>query len=202
MSESLATPGETRPDGMPSALSDRRGLAAVEATGLLDTGPEAAFDDLAQLAASVTGCARAFITLVDERRSFWKSCIGVDAGEVAMAERQNPVGEGFCPFVDGGHGEPFVVADAVADARTSSHPAVTRMKIGAWAGPATTPLSSPCVSPRTPDERGRPGASVTPLRPMTAPYSTRRALCLPTSKRARMGSALKQVLSRACATGP
>ncbi|MGI5248422.1 PP2C family protein-serine/threonine phosphatase [Actinacidiphila glaucinigra] len=134
LSEGLAIPGETRPDGLPTALSDRRRLAAVEATGLLDTGPEAAFDDLAQLAASVTGCARAFITLVDERRSFWKSCIGVDAGEVAMAERQNPVRESFCPFVVDGHGEPFVVADAAADARTRSHPAVTRMKIGAWAG--------------------------------------------------------------------
>lgn len=130
--EGLAIPGETRPDGLPVALSDRRRLAAVEATGLLDTGPEAAFDDLAQLAASVTGCGRAFITLVDERRSFWKSCVGVDAGEVA--ERQIPVQESFCLFVVGRHGEPFVVADAAADPRTSGHPAVTRMKIGAWAG--------------------------------------------------------------------
>lgn len=66
-----------RPDGLPAALSDPRRLAAVEATGLLDTGPEEAFEDLARLAGAVTGCGRAFITLVDDHRSFWKSCVGV-----------------------------------------------------------------------------------------------------------------------------
>jgi hypothetical protein len=57
----------------------------VRATGLLDTGPEDPFDDLARLAAAVTGCRRALITLVDERRSFWKSCIGVNAADAAPA---------------------------------------------------------------------------------------------------------------------
>jgi hypothetical protein len=41
----------------------------VLATGLLDTEPEPPFDDLAEIAAAITECERAFITLVDEDRS-------------------------------------------------------------------------------------------------------------------------------------
>lgn len=150
----MTFPGGLRPDGLPAALSDPGRLAAVRATGLLDTGPEDSFDDLARLAAAVTGCRRAFITLVDERRSFWKSCIGV-AGAVDAARRQSPVRESFCYFLAGLGGAPFVVEDAAADPRTSSHPSVRPMKIGAWAGyPLLTPagqvLGSMCVIDENP----------------------------------------------------
>ncbi|MYX98322.1 SpoIIE family protein phosphatase [Streptomyces sp. SID486] len=124
--------GGTRPDGLPAALSDPRRLAAVEATGLLGTGPDDVFEDLAQVAAAVTGCGRAFITLVDEHRSFWKSCVGVDAADIS--QRQHPVAESFCYFLVGLDGAPFVVEDATADPRTAGHPALGPMKIGAWAG--------------------------------------------------------------------
>ena len=114
--------GGLRPDGLPAALSAPERLAAVRATGLLDTGPEGPFDDLARLAAAVTGCGRAFITLVDERRSFWKSCIGADV--LKMADRQNPVRESFCYFLVGLGGAPFVIEDVAADPRTRGHPSV------------------------------------------------------------------------------
>ncbi|MDI5965493.1 PP2C family protein-serine/threonine phosphatase [Streptantibioticus silvisoli] len=125
-------PGGAGSDGLPAALWDSRRLAAVRATGLLDSDPEQAFDDLGELAASVTGCGRAFITLVDDRRSFWMSCVGVDVATVA--ERQCPVEDSFCYYLVGLEGEPFVVEDAAADPRTRDHPAVVPMKIGAWAG--------------------------------------------------------------------
>jgi len=146
----MAFPDGLRPDGLPAALSDPERLAAVRATGLLDTGPEDPFDDLARLAAAVTGCRRALITLVHERRSFWKSRIGVDAADAAG--RQNPVRESFCYFLGGA---PFVTEDAAADPRTSSHPSVRPMKIGAWAGyPLLTPagqvLGSLCVIDENP----------------------------------------------------
>ena len=145
--------GGLRSDGLPAALSDPERLAAVRATDLLDTGPECPFDDLARLAAVVTGCQRAFITLVDERRSFWKSCIGVDAAD--PASRQNPVRESFCYFLVGLGGAPFVIEDAAADARTSSHASVGPMKIGAWAGypllaPGGQVLGSMCVIDENP----------------------------------------------------
>ena len=46
--------GGLRPDGLQAALSAPERLTAVRATGLLDTGPEGPFDDLARLAAAVT----------------------------------------------------------------------------------------------------------------------------------------------------
>jgi len=41
--------GGLKSDGLPTALSDPKRLAAVRATGLLDTGAEGPFDDLARL---------------------------------------------------------------------------------------------------------------------------------------------------------
>ncbi|MFD3757668.1 PP2C family protein-serine/threonine phosphatase [Streptomyces sp. NPDC058622] len=121
-----------QPAALPGQLRDRARLAAVKATGLLDTGPEQVFEDLAGLAARVTVSGRAFITLVDEHRSFWKACVGVDA--VSVQDRQNPVEESFCSFLVGLDGAPFIVDDAANDPRTRDHPSVATMGIGAWAG--------------------------------------------------------------------
>jgi serine phosphatase RsbU (regulator of sigma subunit) len=124
-------PGGVRADGLPAALSDPQRLAAVAATGLLGTGPEAVFEDLAGLAAAMTECARAFITVTDDQRTFWKSCIGVDATRIG--DRQSRVEDSFCSFVVG-TGDRFVVEDVANDPRTCGHPSVKPMKIGAWAG--------------------------------------------------------------------
>ena len=145
-------PGGLRPDGLPAALSDPRRIAAVRATGLLDTAPEQPFDDLADLAATITGCARAFITLVDADRSFWKSCVGVDLQQAP--ERQSPVRESFCYFLVG-LGSRFVIDDAAEDPRTRDHPSITPMKIGGWAGypvlgPGGEVLGSMCVIDENP----------------------------------------------------
>ena len=43
----MVFPGGLRPGGLPAALPAPERLAAVRATGLLDTGPEGPFDDLA-----------------------------------------------------------------------------------------------------------------------------------------------------------
>jgi serine phosphatase RsbU (regulator of sigma subunit) len=123
---------QLRTDGLPAALSDPARLAAVAETGLMDTGPEPEFDDLTALAARVTGAGRAFVTLVDADRSFWKSCVGVHAPH--PADRQRPVHEAFTAYLVGLDGAPFVVEDAAADPRTRAHPSVGAMHIGAWAG--------------------------------------------------------------------
>ncbi|MGW9436917.1 PP2C family protein-serine/threonine phosphatase [Streptomyces sp. NPDC055607] len=104
----------------------------MQATALLDTGPEEVFEDLASLAARITGSGRAFVALVDAERSFWKACVGVDA--VDPADRQNPVEQSFCYFLVGLDGEPFIIDDAATDPRTEHHPSVGPMSIGAWAG--------------------------------------------------------------------
>ncbi|MFE1147886.1 PP2C family protein-serine/threonine phosphatase [Streptomyces albidoflavus] len=144
-------PEGARADGLPAALSDPARLAAVRGTGLLDTGPEPVFEDLATLAARITGAGRAFVTLVDEERSYWKSCVGVDV----TGGRENPVRESFCYFLVGFGGDPFMVEDAAHDPRTRDHPGVGPMKIGAWAGypllgPDGEVLGSFCVVDESP----------------------------------------------------
>ncbi|MCM3883858.1 SpoIIE family protein phosphatase [Frankia sp. R82] len=148
----LTFPGGVRADGLPAAVAEAGRLAAVAATGLLDTGPEPTFDDLAALAAQITGCQRAFVTLVDARRSFWKASVGV-SGEAA-ARRGTSVEESFCYLLIG-LGEGLAVGDVAADPRTREHPSVRPMKIGAWAGqpilaPGGEVLGSLCVIDENP----------------------------------------------------
>lgn len=113
----------------PEVFSPSR-LSAVARSGLLDTGPEEPFDRLARLAATLLSAASAFVTIVDERRSFWKSCIGVPAQNGA---RETRVEESFCQYVIG-TGEPLVVGDAKVDPLTRDNPSVTSMGVAAWAG--------------------------------------------------------------------
>lgn len=129
-------------------------LAAARASGLLDTPADEPFDRLATLAATVLGTPLAFITVVDATRSFWKSCIGVDATD--LADRQNPVSESFCQYVIDVRGE-IIVEDAATDPRTRDNVSVSKMGVRAWAGfPLLAPdgevLGSFCVvdtRPRT-----------------------------------------------------
>ncbi len=106
-------------------------LEAVAATGLLDTELEVVFDRLTGLAGAVLGAPWVFVTLVDERRSFWKSCFGVEA--TAASDRQNTVGESFCQYVVA-TGDTFLIDDAREDARTKDNPSIASMGVVAWAG--------------------------------------------------------------------
>src|SRR4051812_24900340 len=86
-SDSVSEASEQVPDvGEP--LSDPERLGAVRATGLLGSPPMTATDELTSLAAELLHTPMAFLTLVDEKTSFWLSFTGVDtAGE----QRGNPV---------------------------------------------------------------------------------------------------------------
>jgi sigma-B regulation protein RsbU (phosphoserine phosphatase) len=121
----------------PARILDPGRLAAVHRTGLLDTGPEEAFDRLTRLAATLLDTPFAFVTVVDETRSFWKSCIGVDSTDSAM--RQNTVQESFCQYVVQDDAA-LIVPDARANPRTADNPSIASMGVIAWAG---YPVRSP-----------------------------------------------------------
>src|ERR1700761_9349258 len=145
-------PEGVRADGLPAALSDPARLAALAVTGLAGTAPEPAFDDLARLAAAVTGCGIAAITFVGESRTYWKSVPHLPYG--GPEAWQNPVSDDFCYFPIGLNG-PFIVDDAVHDPRTAGHPAIGPWGVGAWAGyPIVSrdgqPIGSMCVIDATP----------------------------------------------------
>ncbi|MBJ7452949.1 MAG: SpoIIE family protein phosphatase, partial [Blastococcus sp.] len=117
-----------------SAATDVDRLAAVRATDLLDAGAEQSFDRLTALARRLTGAPLAFITVVDDERSYWLSRQGIaDDGPV-----QNTVEESFCQYVLAG--EPLVLADVTSDDRTRDNPSIEGMGVRAWAGfPVRTP---------------------------------------------------------------
>lgn len=123
--------GPAPADGACSAIASATRVEAVAATGLLDTEPEEAFDRLTRLAAALLDAPMVFVTLVDERRSYWKSTTGLDAGPPAA--RQNVVEESFCQFVVTA-GTEQVIPDTRADARTRGMAAVAALDIGAWVG--------------------------------------------------------------------
>ena len=110
-------------------------LAAVTATGLLDTADEEGFDRISSLARRLLHSPFAFLTVVDDRRSFWKSRQGL----AEDAPRQNTLQESFCQYVVDS-GEPLVLGDVRLDERTRDNPSIEAMGVVAWAGfPVRTP---------------------------------------------------------------
>ncbi len=112
-------------------------LDAVRRSGLLDTGAEEPFDRLTRLACELLDAPFGFVTVVDERRSFWKSCVGTTASDIA--DRQNPVGESFCQYVIEADAA-VIIGDARLNPMTSDNPSIVSMGVIAWAG---FPVRSP-----------------------------------------------------------
>lgn len=78
-----------------TALADPQRLAALHATGLLDTPAEESFDRLTRLAAKLTGAPVTFVSLLDAERDFYKSAYGF--GEpLALARELH--GRTFCHY--------------------------------------------------------------------------------------------------------
>lgn len=132
---------------VPNEVFDAARLDAVRRTGLLDTPAEPAFDRLAGLAADLLGAPLAFVTLVDDQRSFWKAAHGVEVE--SAADRQNTVEESFCQYVIRRPGR-LMIDDAVNDPLTRDNPSVATMGVRAWAGvtlegPDGAALGSFCV---------------------------------------------------------
>jgi diguanylate cyclase (GGDEF)-like protein/PAS domain S-box-containing protein len=92
-------------------------LAALRAYGVLDSTPELAFDNIVQLAAELCGTPMALVSLVDDRRQWFKARHGVQASET-------PRELAFCAHAIQ-KPEPFIVTDARRDPRFADNPLVT-----------------------------------------------------------------------------
>ncbi len=93
-------------------------LAALYSYGILDSDPEATFDDLTSLTAQILGTPIAAISLVEDTRMWFKSVLGLDFAET-------PIDQSFCAHAILNPDEPLVVEDARTDARFSDNDLVT-----------------------------------------------------------------------------
>jgi signal transduction histidine kinase len=101
----------------PHLANEADRLAALLHYRILDTEAEAEFDDFTQLASHITGYPMALISLVDQRRQWFKSRLGLDALET-------PRDISFCGHTIESH-EVFEVVDALKDERFFNNPLVT-----------------------------------------------------------------------------
>lgn len=100
---------------LPENEPDR--LAALYRYRILDTEAEPEFDDFTQLAAQISGCPMALISLVDQRRQWFKSRVGFSAHETSREVS-------FCGHAILGT-TVLEVADTLQDQRFLDNPAVT-----------------------------------------------------------------------------
>ncbi|MEO8797322.1 MAG: GAF domain-containing protein, partial [Polyangiaceae bacterium] len=117
-------------------IDDPSRLRAVEASGLMGSPPEEAFDRLTRIAAKLLGCPIALVSIVGDSRQFFKSGIGLP-GKLAE-ERGTPLSHMFCRHVVT-EGE-LVVDDARRDDRTRHDLAIQHYGVESYLG---IPLLSP-----------------------------------------------------------
>ncbi len=101
----------------PTPFNEAARLRSLHALRILDSEPEQAFDLLTGLARAQFGMPIALISLVDERRQWFKSANGLDATET-------PRDVALCAHAIIS-GRPLVVENALADPRFADNPLVT-----------------------------------------------------------------------------
>lgn len=167
---------EFRPGAAPShplAPDETARLAAVAASGLAGSAPEAVFDRLTWLATQVTDCPMALITVLTSRRQWFKSRIGIDLTET-------PRDWAFCSHAIVGD-EPLMVEDAARDVRFAANPLVTGpLRVRFYGGVPLVdaggyPLGTLCVLDREPRRlRDREVKALTELAAIAAEEIRRR----------------------------
>jgi hypothetical protein len=129
-----ATNGATRRQALldaAAAARDPERLGALQATGLLDSDVDPAFDRIARLAAQVLNAPVALVSLVAADRQFFKSCLGLP--EPWASQRGAPLSHSFCQHAVASR-EPLIVDDAREDELLRDNLAIRDMGVIAYAG--------------------------------------------------------------------
>ncbi|WP_137930762.1 sensor histidine kinase [Mesorhizobium comanense] len=115
---SKAEIGASLPAGVALAVNAEERLAVLHGLEMLDTAADPDFDRITSLAAAAMRVPIALVTLVDSKRQWFKSCLGLDESETATDIS-------FCAHAIAAGDDPMVVADATADPRFMANPLVT-----------------------------------------------------------------------------
>ena len=132
----------------PTLQQEKKRLNVLWQYDVLDTVPEELFDDLTELAARICESPIALISLVDEKRQWFKAKVGTTVNETSRDVS-------FCAHAIK-QSALFIVPDATKDQRFAKNPLVTSdPKIRFYAGaPLITPdgyaLGTLCVIDKVP----------------------------------------------------
>ena len=119
-------------------------LATVREYGIMDSAPEDCFDHLVRTAAALLAAPIGIISLVDEKRVWFKARVGINATEI-------PREHAFCSHALLTGGAAMVVADATTDPRFRDNPFVVgEPRLAFYVGVSLTasngsPIGTLCV---------------------------------------------------------
>jgi diguanylate cyclase (GGDEF)-like protein/PAS domain S-box-containing protein len=117
MNSTVSMPPIAFPGAEPGSGNEDARLTALRRLRILDTPPSESFDRVTRLAAAALGVPIVLMSLVDERRQWFKSRVGLEASET-------PRDISFCSHAVAQR-RPLVVADATKDQRFATNPLVT-----------------------------------------------------------------------------
>lgn len=124
-------------------------LKELERLGILDSEFEEEFDQIAQLAAEVTGCPMAYVVLVDHQRQWFKARFGTEM-------RETPREDSFCHYTIQSD-QTLIVPDATKDDRFKDMTAVVENDIRYYAAhplkmKSGLRIGTVCVADKVPRE--------------------------------------------------